>query len=248
MSKRLSVSRTNARCVGLGRACPERSRRDPASRAAAIHGFWVEQRFSAAVHAHSRFRASARGTYLFHTGFRLATRYSQLTLPILPHFPIQRHRNILVCLHIPKLHHLMLFPRQFPPPARLLRILLNCLQDPPIHPELNHPQPPAPHSLDPNFLSLENDFLAIHQLCSHRSQNFLHLSQDHSPEISCVGPGRACPERSRRDPASREAAKECSPRRKPWVRKRNKSQPRRGERQPRRRLRKEGTIPLTLLK
>jgi mRNA-degrading endonuclease HigB of HigAB toxin-antitoxin module len=46
-------------------------------------------------------------------------------LPILPHHSIHRHRHIPMPLHIPKLHHLMPIPRQLPPPARLLRILLN---------------------------------------------------------------------------------------------------------------------------
>jgi hypothetical protein len=111
----------------------------------------------------------------------LATRYSVLSLPILPHFAIHGHGHILMHLHIPKLHHLMFLPRQFPPPARFLRILLNRLQHPPVQPKLNHPQPPTPHALNRNPLTLHQNNLAIHQLPRHRPQSFLHLSQRYRP-------------------------------------------------------------------
>jgi len=71
-------------------------------------------------------------------------------------------------------------PAPASPPARLLPILLNRLKHPPIQPELNHPQPPAPHAPNANLLLLNNNFLAIHQLRRHRPQNLLDFSQGHS--------------------------------------------------------------------
>ncbi len=73
----------------------------------------------------------------------------EYTLPTSVQLDLTIHRRcyILVRLQIPKLHDLMFLPRKLSPAARLVGILFDCLEQPSIHFELNHPQPPASHPL-----------------------------------------------------------------------------------------------------
>src|SRR5215469_14825249 len=70
---------------------------------------------------------------------------------ILSNLPIHHSRDILLRTQIPHLHHPPPFPRQLPPPARLLRILFNRLILPTAHQEPHSPQPLRSSPSHPRF-------------------------------------------------------------------------------------------------
>ena len=85
----------------------------------------------------------------------------------------------------------MPIPRQLPPVASFLRILLNRLQNPSVHPKLNQSQPSSSYSLDRNLLILKNNNIALHQLRSHRSKNCPNIIQGMSHFAQRISPIRS---------------------------------------------------------
>src|SRR6266576_3454500 len=115
-------------------------------------------------------RAKAREPFLTRCDRRGAMPLSPL--PIHDHFPIHRRSHILPAQHIAKLHHPMSLARQFPPPTRLLRILLNRLILPPIHLELRRLQTMPARLLHHSRLPGQFNLSASDQLFRHQLQNF----------------------------------------------------------------------------
>ena len=92
---------------------------------------------------------------------------TSLSPRVLRHFPIHDGRHIFPRIHIADLHHTMPLPRQFPPSARLLRILFNRLILSP-----THLKPHRAKSSRPRPLHLNRPFPKRHDTPAH------HLLRD----------------------------------------------------------------------
>ena len=99
--------------------------------------------------------------------------HPQLPAPVLRHFPIHHRRHILPGNQIPHLHHPMPISRQLPPPARLLRILLNRLILHSVHHKPHRPKPPRASPRRAQSFPAHADLSRSHHLLRDRFQNVM---------------------------------------------------------------------------
>src|SRR5271165_2631371 len=81
-----------------------------------------------------------------------------------PHLPINHDRHKSVGLGVLELHDLMPLSCQLSPSARLLWILLNGFEFPPVHREGYCPEPMSAGAADGHGLSVDIDGVVAHHL------------------------------------------------------------------------------------